>query len=347
MEVATETNPRILLFTGENVYLMEKTLGKWVRDFIEKHGDLNVTTLEEEDEITAKSVTGALKASPFLGEKRLVIVKNFLRLAESEDQDRVETFLEKLPETSAVIFLENPHVETRKRPKSSLGKTLRKIGTVKEFNSPSPQELATWIQNRLQKEDVNISTKLAMQIVQDTGVDMQILSNEIAKLALFCKNRAVTQQDIDLLISKSYSATIFQFTDALNTKNTNQAIEKLHVLIDMGEEVLPILGMMARHFRLLILVKDLLEHQKIRRANIFEKMQTYDPGVKLYPVKLSIDQSEQFTMEQMKDIYHLLLQLNVNMKNGKIPQGPNEKHMIMIELEKLIIHICNMKKTHG
>lgn len=342
-DTTTGINPQVLLFMGENVYLMEKTLAKLKQDFIEKHGDLNITILEDEEEITAASITNAAKSSPFLGEKRLIIVKNFLKLGESEDQDKIEKFLEKLPETAILLFFENPNVETRKRPKSTLGKTLQKRAKVKAFDMPSPEELRTWMQNRLEKNNVTISGALAAQIIQDSGADMQTLANEIGKLALYCENRAVAQNDIDLLISKSYSATIFQFTDALNAKNPKQAIAKLHILIDMGEEILPILGMIARHFRLLILVKDLLENQKIPKHTIHGKITNYDPNIKPYPVKLAIDQCAKFTMEQMKEIYRLLVKLNLNMKNGKIPQAPNEKHMLMIELEKMIIQATCMR----
>ena len=334
-----ETYTNVLLFTGENTYLAERTLEKLKSDFTGKHGDLNITILDNEEELTAKSILGALKAAPFLGEKRLVIIKNFLRLGDSDDQDKIEKFLDEIPDSSIALFYENPNVETRKRPKSTLKKTLEVRANVKHFNEPSPQELTTWIVNRLQKNNVTISSALCTEIIEHTGGDMQTISNEVDKLALYCENRAVTALDLDLLISKSYSATIFQFTDALNLKDPRQAMQKLQTLIDMGEEVLPILGMIARHFRLLILVKDLLDNQHIPKSQIHGKMATYDPAIKPYPVKLAVDQSSKFTLDQMKMIYGALLELNLNLKNGKIPQGPNDKHMLMLALEKLILTI--------
>lgn len=335
----TTKNPNISLFTGENVYLLEKTLDKLREDFEKKHGDLNITILESEEELTAKCIMSALEASPFLGEKRLVIIKNFFRLGESDDQDRIETYLEKLPETTLTIFYENPNVETRKRPKSTLKKTVATIGNVKEFAVPSPPEIVTWIQNRLQKENVTISSGLANEIIIDCGSDMQVISQEIGKLALYCEGRAVTKKDLDLLIPKSYSATIFQFTDALNAKNPQIAIERLQTLMEMGEEVLIILTMIARHFRMLLLVKDLLENQKLPKHMIFQKMTSYDANMKPYPVKLAVDQSSKFTLDQLKKIYHSLVELDIGIKTGRIPQAPNDKRLLMLELEKFILEI--------
>lgn len=328
--------------------MLEKTVEKVRESFEQKHGDLNITILDSEDELTANSIMNALKAAPFLGEKRLVIIKNFLRLGDSDDQDKVEKFLENLPETSIAIFYENPNVETKKRPKSTLKKTIEKTGTVKIFAAPMPQEVITWIQSRFQKSNVTISNALATQMMDDCGSDMQALAQEIQKLSLYCSAfagaqdevRAVTQQDLDLLVPKSYAATIFQFTDALNAKNAQMAIEKLQILMNMGGEILVILSMIARHFRILILVKDLLDNQKIPKHAIHQKMTTYDANMKPYPVKLAVDQSSKFTLEQMKIIYHTLTQLDLNLKTGRIPQGPNDKHMAMLELEKLVMSIA-------
>lgn len=333
------TNPNISLFTGENVYLLEKTLEKLRDDFMAKHGDLNITILEDESEMTAESIINALESAPFLGEKRLVIIKNFLRLGDSDDQDKVEKYLEKIPETSLAIFYENPNIETKKRPKSTLKKTIEKTGNVKEFATPLPGEVVTWIQSRLQKSNVKISTALATQMMNDCAINMQSLAHEIAKLSLYCENREVTKQDLDLLVPKNYTATIFQFTDALNAKNPQIAIEKLQTLMEMGEEMLIILSMIARHFRMLILVKDLLETQKIPKHMIYQKMTGYDPNMKPYPVKLAVDQSSKFSIDQMKKIYQSLVEMNIGIKTGRIPQGPNDKHLIMLEVEKLIMTI--------
>lgn len=332
------TNPNISLFTGENIYLLEKTLDKLREDFEKKHGDLNITILEDESELTANSIMNALEAAPFLGEKRLIIIKNFLRLGDSDEQDKIEKFLEKMPDTSLVIFYENPNVETKKRPKSTLKKTIEKTGNAKEFASPQPHEIITWIQSRLQKSNVTITTALAIQMMNDCGSDMQLLSQEIAKLSLYCENRAVTLDDLNLLVPKSYSATIFQFTDALNAKNTQMAIEKLHTLVDMGEEILIIMSMIVRNFRMLILVKDLLENQKIPKHMIYQKMTTYDANVKPYPIKIFVDQSSKFSLDHMKKIYQALTQIDLNLKTGKISQAPNDKRMAMLELEKFIMN---------
>src|SRR3989338_572211 len=98
-----ETYTNVHLFTGENTFMAERTLEKWKSDFTAKHGDLNITVLDSEEELTAKSIMGALKAAPFLGEKRLVIIKNFLRLGDSDDQDRIEEFLDEIPDTSIAL----------------------------------------------------------------------------------------------------------------------------------------------------------------------------------------------------------------------------------------------------
>ena len=61
-------NPNISLFHGENLYLLEKTLENWFQNFEKKHGDINITIIDSEEELNAKTIINALESAPFLGE---------------------------------------------------------------------------------------------------------------------------------------------------------------------------------------------------------------------------------------------------------------------------------------
>lgn len=338
MQMMSATYPNISLFTGDNAYLLEKTLALLIDDFTKKHGELNVAILESENELTANAIMSAAESAPFLAEKRLVIVKNFLTRGEESDQAKMETRIDDIPDSSLVIFYEHPHSEKRRRGTPKIAQILRKHAVIKEFNEPDADQVITWIVNRLQKNNSTITMLQARTIINACGTDMLTLANEIGKLELYAANRAITDSDIDLLITKNYTATVFQFTDTLNTKDAKRAIALLHTLIEMGEDPLMLMGMIARHFRLLILVKDLMETHNIRARDVYAKMTTYDETLKPYPVKLAVDQSSKFTMAQLTDTYRALTEININFKTGRIPTLGNDKTGILLELEKFILN---------
>lgn len=332
------TYPNISFFTGNNAYLLEKTLALLIENFTKKHGELNVALLESENELTANAIMSAAGSAPFLAEKRLVIIKNFLTRGEESDQAKMETRIDDMPESSLVIFYEHPHSEKKRRGTPKLAQILRKHTVVKEFNEPDIDEVTTWIINRLQKSDSTITMPQVRTIINMRGTDMLTLANEVGKLELYAAGRAITDDDIELLITKNYTATVFQFTDMLNAKDAKRAIALLHTLVEMGEEPLMLIGMIARHFRLLILVKDLMETHNIRARDVYAKMTTYDETIKPYPVKLAVEQSSKFTMAQLTGNYRALTEININFKTGRIPTLGNDKTGILLELEKFILN---------
>lgn len=344
MSSGTFTN--VCLLHGPNAYLLEKALEKLRADFEEKHGSINIETIATDDDLTAQKIISAISSAPFLGEKRLVVVKNFLRLADDKEQEKMEKSLDKIPETGILVFFEHPNTESKKRPKATLKKTLEKKAVAKVFNEGTENELMPWIINRLKNNNAVMSETLARYMMEVAGTDMHILASECEKLGIYCHDRKVTQRDIDDLVSKNYATTIFQCTDALNEKNPQKAIAKLHVLSEMGEELLIILSMMARHFRLILLTKELIEKQKIPRSRLYETMTTYDAGLKPYPVKLAADQAQKFTMAQLKSVMNTLVQISLDAKTGRPPILSQEKNGLLFAMERLIISLAQPTQPH-
>ena len=100
------------------------------------------------------------------------------------------------------------------------------------------------------------------------GSDLQALVNEIDKLILYAgKDKSIPDSAIGLMLSASRQHKIFDLTDALGARNTRRALELLQNILDMGENPLAVVNIMARHFRQLLVVKDLLRERNTSRSN--------------------------------------------------------------------------------
>ena len=78
--------PSIYLFYGEDSYSISKKIRFWTDQFEKKHGgDTNIETIEG-SQLKPKEFGTNLQAMPFLAEKRLVIAKDFLSTAKTDDQ---------------------------------------------------------------------------------------------------------------------------------------------------------------------------------------------------------------------------------------------------------------------
>ena len=104
------------------------------------------------------------------------------------------------------------------------------------------------------------------KLVEASGSDLGTLENEVEKLSLYCgKGSAVPDSVVDEIASRSRQHGIFELTDALARRDRGAALRHLASLVDSGEEPIMILAMMARHFRQVLIVKEMMEKGEDRK----------------------------------------------------------------------------------
>ena len=103
----------IFLFYGEDSFSSNAKLKLWKEEFIKKHGENCLETIEGKN-LNPQEFTTNIEALPFLSEKRLIIVKDFLSLKKAENQKKVAENLEKTANSSIIVFLENKAIDKKK-----------------------------------------------------------------------------------------------------------------------------------------------------------------------------------------------------------------------------------------
>ena len=96
------------------------------------------------------------------------------------------------------------------------------------------------------------------------GNETQVALQEIRKLLEYANyQRAVEQEDVELLTASTAQVNIFEMVDALAEGNASKAQRLLQVLMEMDRE--SVFGMVVRQFRLLIQAREGLDDGLIAR----------------------------------------------------------------------------------
>jgi DNA polymerase-3 subunit delta len=274
--------------------------------------DLNTTFLDGK-KISLAELRHVCDAVPFLAEKRLVIVNGLLTRAAKQEsllQDLI-TYLLALPQTTRLVFVEEKALSGH-HPILKLAQEDKK-GYVKQFDLPSDKMLPRWIKERVQRHGGDIEPQAAVQLATVVGANLRVLDQEITKLVTYVNaERAITKSDVDEVVPYAQAAIIFDLVDALGRRDGSIAAQTLHRLLDMGEHPLSLFAMIVRQFRLLIQVKEL----KIDGANPQEIAKTL--SIHPFPARKLHTQASYFTSEQLKAVYHHLLDVDLSIKKGKI-----------------------------
>lgn len=321
----------VYLFFGEDTYSAHKKMTFWRKEFEKKHGgDMNVETLEGK-QLLANDFRSNVQSAPFLADKRLIIVKDFLSKGNKDEQKKVAEILEgDIPDFCVIVFIEYGSPDKR----SSLYKKINKVGHPEEFKALLGPELMRWIQKRSQEIGLNIPPQIADYIGQQAGSDLWNLSNELEKLKTYSQGDPITKEAIDNLVHPNLTTSIFKLTDYLAHRNAKGSLKTLDILLESGEDMIKIIFMIVRHFRILIQVKDLMDRGS-SKSDIIGKIKEHP-----YTISTAMQQSPNFSFDTLSDIYNSLLQIDIGMKTGKIKMLADDKKEMLLALEKFVLEVC-------
>jgi len=272
----SKNQKNIFLFHGENIFGSTSVLNLWRDEFIKKHGESDLDIFENESD--ADKISSAILASPFLSEKRLIIIKNsidnFINADSEKELKKLISALDKIPQSTVVVFFEEKEIKS-----NAIYKKIRENGEIKIL---SEFELRNFINKTVSTLNGKIQNDAIDYLIQMAHGDSWTIEKELEKLATYCLNREITKEDIDLLVTPSLETSIFRLTDLIAEKRMKEAINIFRMLVYNGEDVNRILSMIVRHFRLLIIARD-LRNQNLARGQIFQKFKIYDPKMHPYP----------------------------------------------------------------
>lgn len=356
----------LFLFLGEDSYSANKTLQHWRDEFEKKYGEYNVQIFEGED-LTIEEYKNAVQTLPFASDKKLVVIRDYLASAGSNDQQEMAGQLESLPDHCILVFLEREKPDGR----TILYKKLIQHGQIKDFPELEGYALAQWIIAEMNKKialtegvgksgttpqhAVNTQNPIAMKeatfLAEAVGPNLWQMSHELEKIYLYTRalpstntvpdttrvpstassSNRISPQEIEQLISPNLSASIFKLTDAIATKNPRTALKILNTLLQSGDDIFQIFYMIARQFRILLQIKSCLD-QKVNQQKIAAKLKE-----KPFTITNGISQCKSFTAGQLAQSYRSLLSIDIALKTGKIRTTTDDAGEFRLALEKLIL----------
>jgi DNA polymerase-3 subunit delta len=280
---------------------------------------------------------------PFLAEKRLLIVRGYLdaldkRMAATKtpggaaylEAAELLTRLPTAPETCDLLFVDSA-VDKRRGlykgftlPAAGGGPERKVLGlealvkakhvTQVELPTPDAKTLATWIQGHAREHKIAVQPDAAVLLANFVGRNLRQLDNELEKLSLYAYGRAITAQDVRAMVADASEEMIWNLTDGLCQRNPSKAMHALHDLRRNDQAPLAMLGAIARQYRLLILVKTMMQRGVMVADRIAGEL-----GEKPFPVEKAQKLTSLYSFAELDAIMDRLLQTDMAMKTGGDP----------------------------
>jgi len=242
---------------------------------------------------------------PFFSEKRLIIIENSGLF---KSQNILADYIKEIPESTHIIFVES-EVDKRNR----LFKAVKDKGTVSEMNNMDEANLKLWITSLLNKDHKKITGDSILYLLSKTGTDMENIQNEVEKLVCYAYDRdVITKEDIDEVCTTQITGKVFLMIDAIGSRNQDRALELYYDLLALREKPMTILFLIARHFNILVQVKELAG---LGYNNTIISQKT---GQMPFAISKYINQSKNFTDEMLKEALETCTEVDEQVKTGRM-----------------------------
>jgi DNA polymerase-3 subunit delta len=253
----------LYLLTGSETYLRDAAT-RTITDVA-----LTGTLLREFNEVTfsllgdsAMAAVAAAEQLPMMSERRVVRVKDFGRIRETDEEILIR-YLQRPTDSTVMIFVA---ADLDKRKK--LTKVLLSECAVVEFAQLRDEEAKTWARGRLKEMGANASERVLSEIIRTVGTDLLTLSTEFEKLvAAAAGTREITLEMVQQLIGRSRELSNFDLGDQIIAGNRKEALQTLHRLLE--DEVAPVMlvGLLAGNYHRLAMAKEFLNQGKREDAS--------------------------------------------------------------------------------
>jgi DNA polymerase III subunit delta len=329
-----QTSP-IYLIWGTEQYLAEEAVQTITSLLAPDERDFNLS-VHNMDEITVQEAIEDAETMPFLGERRIVVMKNAAFLTAAKEKIKVEhdlTVFERYIQdpadyTTLVIVVPFEKLDERKK----IVKQLKTQSEVIQAAQLSNDTAGSWLLKEAERSGVLLDNEAAELMLSRLGPKMAVLAKELEKMALYVGPEGViTIEIVDDLVARTLEDDVFALVDHVVHKRTEQALRSFYDLMKQNQEPIQIHALITRQFRIINGVKEL------QKKGYGEKQIASALKLHPYAVKLATGHAKKFDEVFLRTCLDEFAETDYKMKTGRMDK------MLLLEME--IIKLSQPKET--
>ncbi|WP_424960716.1 DNA polymerase III subunit delta [Macrococcus carouselicus] len=252
---------------------------------------------------------------PFLSEYKVIVVKNSYlftgekpRIAVEHHLDQLAEFVEQYTGPNIVIFEVN-HEKLDERKK--IVKNMKRLHQVNKIDAMDEIALKKWVKQQLNDQFKDIKQDALDELIQLTGADYKLVSNELNKLLLFIGDDAViVKSHVERVVSRSLEQNVFLLTDYITTDRKKEAVTLLKDLINMKEEPIRLLALISGQYRLFYQTK-ILSQKGFSEAQIAKQLKIHP-----YRVKLALRKASKMNLSEILKVINMCAETDYQLKSS-------------------------------
>lgn len=279
----------IILIYGKDTYRSRERLNEIRESYsLKNKSGINERLLDGKN-LSFEEFRNEVLGLSFFNEKKLIIVQNAFLNRYLKEEIAKSVF-----ETENIIIF---HEEGKVLKKDILYKFLIKVkAKIEEYNFLDGKDLEEWVKKEVSRNKGTITQGAVRLLCDYIQSDLWRQKNEIQKLIAYNSN--IDEKSVKLLVNINVELDIFKTVNAIARNDKANAIKLIRKHLEKGEAVFPMLALIARQFKLMLVYK-------------------VDGKAGFYGLS---SLAQKFSIEDLKRIYAKILEIDSKIKTGKIDE---------------------------
>lgn len=231
----------VYLFEGEDAFFRNRGV-ELIKDEFIVEPDLNFKSFDGEN-LDLGEVISSLESFPFLSPKRLTVIKEFYP-DKTSLKSGFAKYIEKPISDSILVVVNTKPCETLKKFENVYTINCKKADSI---------TIAKWVELEGKKVSVSVERNAALKIAEYCLNDMARVEMETQKVLSYAlKDGVVTEQTIELLVSRDTDYKIYKMTDYIGQKKFSMALEVIKEMMAKGEPPQRLIVSIYNYYRRLL-----------------------------------------------------------------------------------------------
>ncbi len=219
------------------------------------------------------------------------------------------------------------------RRDSALAKAVGKRGQILAYDV-AKRELPDWVRSQLRERGVDVSPRVARDLIELVGENMGELACEIDKLATWSGGDKIGEEELELLVCPRGEVAPFGLTDAWGRRDAGAALAAYELLLERASEPRPALlaklaGLLASHIGKVSACHRFLQ-QGLGAREAANRL-----GIHPYAAEKAVAQARNFNEIELRRAAVRLAALDLALKGGSRLPAELEFERALIDLTKV------------
>lgn len=314
----------IYLYVGDEQSSIKKRIYRTITS--EGIDEFNIATYDGEVDLLDNIIEDALTI-PFIGEKKVVIVKNPIFLTKNTQVKDYTLFLDylKKPMESTCLII-NAGALTLDEKNKAVVELKKKAETI-TIKSPSEIERYAILKTNCTHAGIHIKEEAIKKFFELIGTNnLERMKTETKKLMIYTgKGGVITSEVVEELVLRDYETDVFSFTNAIIKKEKERAFQIYQDLILGTTDPVSLINQVGTSMRNMYAVGLLLD-EGANQADIASRL-----NIKSGYAYNLINNYKSMEMARIKQSINKLAELDYKIKSGKV-SPKNGLEMFILEI---------------